>query len=67
MVGMKNFDKKYKLPKQKKAPKAKKTPEEIQAEKQKLEEKLAENTQMLNSIKTGNRLFKKTIKKTKIL
>ena len=47
MVGMKNFDKKYKLPKQKKAPKAKKTPEEIQAEKQKLEEKLAENTQRL--------------------
>ena len=67
MVGMKNFDKKYKLPKRKKAPKAKKTPEEIQVEKQKLEEKLAENTQMLNSIKTGNQLFKKNIKKTKIV
>ena len=60
MVGIKSFDKKYKLPKQKKP---KKTSEEIQAENFKLEEKLAENTQSTNSLKLGTANLKKTIKK----
>ena len=47
MVGIKNFDQKYKLPKQKKVPKSKKTVEEIQLEKEKLEEQLAENDEKM--------------------
>ena len=59
MIGIEDFDKKFKLPKQKKG----KTNAEIQAEKQLLEGKLAENTQSLNQIKAGSAILKKTIKK----
>ena len=68
MVGIKNFDKKYKLSRQEKASKTKKTTEEIQAEKQKLEEKLAENDQQMNKIKVAKQFVKKNLNfKTKIL
>ena len=56
MVGMEEFDKKCKLPKQKKT---KKTAIEIQTEKQKLEAKLAENTQAMDQIKAGSAALKK--------
>ena len=59
MVGNQDFDKKFKLPKQKKQ----KTSAEIENEKKILEAKLAENTQAMNQIKVGNSLLKKTIKK----
>ena len=59
MVGIQDFDRKFKLPKQKKQ----KTSAEIENEKKNLEAKLAENTQAMNQIKAGNSLLKKTIKK----
>ena len=59
MVGNQDFDRKFKLPKQKKQ----KTSSEIENEKKILEAKLAENNQAMNQIKTGNSLLKKTIKK----
>ena len=65
MVGIKAFDKTYKLPKQKKSPKSKKSSKEIQAEKKKLEVRLAENTQALNNLKANAAALKKTAKKIK--
>ena len=59
MVGNEDFDKKFKLPKQKKQ----KTNADIQAEKKLLEAKLAENNHAMNQIKTGTNILKKTIKK----
>ena len=59
MVGYEDFDRKFKLPKQKKQ----KTTADIQNEKKILEAKLAEDTQAMNQIKVGNSLLKKTIKK----
>ena len=56
MVGNQDFDRTFKLPKQK-------TSAEIENEKKILEAKLAENTQVMNQIKAGNSLIKKTIKK----
>ena len=60
MVGVEDFDKQFKLPKQKKT---KKTNLDIQTEKQLLETKLAENTHSMNQIKTGSAILKKAIKK----
>ena len=65
MVGIKAFDKTYKLPKPKKLPKSKKSSKEIQAEKKKLEVRLAENTQALNNLKANAAALKKTAKKIK--
>ena len=65
MAGIKAFDKTYKLPKQKNLPKSKKTSEEIQAEKKKLEVRLAENTQAMNNLKANAAALKKTAKKIK--
>ena len=62
MVGMQEFDKRFKLPKQKKP---RKTNAEIKAEKEHLEAKLAENTEALNKIKAGAASLKKIIKKIK--
>ena len=59
MVGNEDFDRKFKLPKQKKQ----KTTAEIENEKKILEAKLAENTQAMNQIKVGNSLLKQNNKK----
>ena len=62
MAGIKQFDKKYKLPKQqKKAAKKQKSAEEIQAQKEKLEAELAENDLKMKVINKGKNISKKDV------
>ena len=61
MVGIKQFDKKYKLPKQQKKAKTQKTPEEIKAQKEKLEAELAENDLKMKIINKNKNISKKNV------
>ena len=62
MVGIKQFDKKYKLPKQqKKATKKQKSAEEVQNQKEKLEAELAENDLKMKIINKGKNISKKNM------
>ena len=62
MVGIKQFDKKYKLPKQqKKTAKKQKSAEEIQAQKEKLQAELAENDPKMKIINKGKNISKKNV------
>ena len=62
MVGIKQFDKKYKLPKQqKKTAKKQKSAEEIQVQNEKLEAELAENDLKMKIINKGKNISKKNV------